>query len=62
LDPNISVAAAFYQVPRVARARGLSEEAVAALVDQFIEDRQCGLLGEARINVLMLNLALNGIK
>jgi len=62
LDPNISVAAAFYQVPRVARVRGLGEEAVAALVDQFIENRQYGLLGEARINVLMLNLALNGIK
>jgi len=62
LDPNISVAAAYFQVPRVSRARGLSEEAVAALVDQFIENRQFGILGEARINVLMLNLALNGIK
>jgi K+-transporting ATPase ATPase C chain len=59
LDPNISVAAALYQVPRVARARGLSEEAVRALVNQYTVGRQFGILGEPRINVLELNLALN---
>ena len=59
LDPNISVAAALYQVPRVARARGLSEEAVRALVNQYTVGRQFGILGEPRVNVLELNLALN---
>jgi K+-transporting ATPase ATPase C chain len=62
LDPNISVAAALYQVPRVARERGLSEEALRVLVDQYTEKRQFGLLGEPRVDVLELNLALDGIK
>jgi K+-transporting ATPase ATPase C chain len=59
LDPNISAAAALYQVPRVARTRGLSEEVVRALVNQFTVGRQFGILGEPRVNVLDLNLALN---
>jgi potassium-transporting ATPase KdpC subunit len=62
LDPNISVAAVFYQIPRVAQARGLSEEAVTKLVYQFTENRQFGVLGEPRVNVLMLNIALEGLK
>ncbi len=62
LDPDISIAAAYYQVQRVALARGMSEATVMKLVNQFIEQPQFGVLGEARVNVLQLNLALEGIK
>jgi K+-transporting ATPase ATPase C chain len=62
LDPDISIAAANYQVPRVARYRRLSEEHVKALVNQFTEGRQFGILGEPRVNVLQLNLALDAMK
>ena len=62
LDPHISVAAALYQVHRVAQARGLSDEAVKTLVNQYIKGRQFGFLGEPTVNVLELNLALDGIK
>jgi K+-transporting ATPase ATPase C chain len=59
LDPEISVAAAQYQVARVARARGLPPAAVHALVARHTEERLLGLLGERRVNVLALNLELD---
>ena len=59
LDPHISVAAALYQAPRVARERGLSDEAVRQLVAEHTEGRNFGILGEPRVNVLELNLALD---
>jgi K+-transporting ATPase ATPase C chain len=62
LDPNISVAAALYQVPRVARERNMSETEILALVSRFTEGRQFGFLGEQRVNVLKLNLALDEIR
>jgi K+-transporting ATPase ATPase C chain len=62
LDPGISIAAANYQVPRVARYRQLSEQQVYSLVERFTEGRQLGVLGEPRVNVLELNLALDELK
>ncbi|MCX6685956.1 MAG: potassium-transporting ATPase subunit KdpC, partial [Methanoregula sp.] len=61
LDPDISVAAAYYQIPRVARERNLSEQNVLALVSQYAEPRQFWIFGEPRINVLMLNLSLDDL-
>ncbi|MCZ7400584.1 MAG: potassium-transporting ATPase subunit KdpC [Candidatus Methanoperedens sp.] len=62
LDPHISMQSALVQIPRVAKARNLSEETLNKLVVEHVENRQLGFLGEQRINVLELNLALDNMK
>jgi potassium-transporting ATPase KdpC subunit len=60
LDPEISLAAALYQAPRVARARSVDETTVRALIEKLAERPWLGVIGEPRVNVLQLNLALDG--
>jgi len=62
LDPHISPAAAEYQLSRVAKARGVSEEGLKEMVRKHTQGRQLGVLGEPRVNVLELNLALDALK
>jgi K+-transporting ATPase ATPase C chain len=62
LDPDISPAAAIYQVPRIAKARNVDESQIEGLVAKHIKSRQIGILGEPRVNVLELNLALDDLQ
>ncbi|HEY1727178.1 MAG TPA: potassium-transporting ATPase subunit KdpC [Candidatus Baltobacteraceae bacterium] len=59
VDPDISPEGAYYQIPRVAKARGVSQDAIRAIVDAHIEGRTFGILGDPRVNVLELNRALD---
>ena len=62
LDPHISVKNALLQAPRVARARGLAEEDIRKKIESCTEGRTLGILGQPRVNVLRLNLALDGVR
>ena len=62
IDPDISPAGAYYQIPRVAKARGMSQEALRTLVDAHVRGRTLGILGEPSVNVVELNMALDAAK
>ncbi|MEI6208561.1 MAG: potassium-transporting ATPase subunit KdpC [Desulfuromonadales bacterium] len=62
LDPHVSPESVLMQIPRIAKARGMSEDALRKVVSQHIEERQFGFMGAPRVNVLVLNLALDGVK
>ena len=62
LDPHVSPASAYYQLKRISKIRGIDENQIQALINQSIEKRQWGILGEPRINVLQLNLKLDELK
>ena len=62
LDPEISIASAYFQMARIAKARGISQDAVEDIINKYAQSPILGFFGEARVNVLQVNLALDGVK